>query len=286
MILLKSDENPPYKDGFHLHLVSDSTGETLESLVSAALVQFDGVQVQRHFWPLVRTPTQMRRLLTDIEEQPGLVMFTLVSQQIREVLEEGCQQANLPTLAVLDPVINILGTYFGREAMHQPGRQHIMDSNYFDRIDALHFTMAHDDGQMTEELAQADIILVGVSRTSKTPTSIYLANKGYKTANIPFVPDCPLPHELDVMKDSFVIGLTTSPDRLAQIRANRIRSLNEGRETSYADIEKIQEEVRQCRRYCTERKWPIIDVTRRSIEESAAAILGKYQQWHDQRARQ
>ena len=267
------------KDGFHLHLVSDSTGETLESLVSAALVQFDGVKVQRHFWPLVRTPAQMKRLLADIEEQPGLVLFTLVNPEIREALEEGCQKANLPTLAILDPVINILGTYFGREAQHLPGRQHIMDSNYFDRIDALHFTMAHDDGQLTEELAQADIILVGVSRTSKTPTSIYLANKGYKTANIPFVPDCPLPPELDHLHDKFVIGLTTSPERLAQIRANRLRSLNEGRETSYADIERIEDEVRACRRYCKDHGWPVIDVTRRSIEESAAAILGKYHQW-------
>lgn len=271
------------QSGFHLHLVSDSTGETLESLVSAALVQFEGVAVQRHYWPLVRSATQMQRLMTDIEEYPGLVMFTVVNDEIRAVLEQGCQAANLPTLAVLDPVINILGTYFGRKASAQPGRQHVMDSNYFDRIDALHFTMAHDDGQITEQLSAADIVLVGVSRTSKTPTSIYLANKGYKTANIPFVPRCPLPAELDHLTDTFVIGLTTSPDRLAQIRANRLRSLNEGRETSYADIEQIKEEVKECRRYCTEKGWPMLDVTRRSIEESAAAILGKFHQWQDHR---
>lgn len=275
---------------FHVHLVSDSTGETLEALVSAALVQFEGVLVKRHFWPLVKTPVQMKRLMEDISKQSGLVMYTLVDQEIRSVLVEACQMEGLPTLAILDPVINILGTFFGREPSHLPGRQHLMDQEYFKRIDALHFTMAHDDGQLTEGLSKADIILVGVSRTSKTPTSIYLANKGFKTANVPFVPGCPLPEILGKMTNSFVIGLTTSPERLSQIRANRLKSLNEGwgslnkgTETSYANIEKIQDEIRECKRYCRARNWPIIDVTRRSIEESAAAILSKYQYWRQQR---
>ena len=264
---------------FHLHLVSDSTGETLEAIISAALVQFEGVKVQKHFWPLMRTTMQMERVLDDIREQPGLVMYTLVNPDIRAVLEEGCRTSNLPVLSILDPVINLLGSYFNREASHMPGRQHTMNAEYFQRIDALHFTMAHDDGQLAEEIPNADIVLIGVSRSSKTPTSIYLANKGYKTANIPFVPDCPMPEILNALPNTFVIGLTTSPDRLVQIRTNRLRSIKEEEEVDYTDLDLIREEVKQCRRYCTERGWPTIDVTRRSIEETAAAVLNRYNVW-------
>lgn len=281
--------NTPHLDTFngdgpyHLHLVSDSTGETLEAIASAALVQFEGVDVNRHFWPLIRTPMQMQNVMEDIKEQPGLVMYTLVNPDIRSVLEKQCDEARLPMLSILDPAIELLGQFFGREASRTVGRQHMMDAQYFDRIDALHYTMAHDDGQLAEELDTADIILLGVSRTSKTPTSIYLANKGYKTANIPFVPNCPLPPQLETLTNTFVIGLTTSPDRLVQIRTNRLRSLHEDDETDYTDIEQIEEEVKACRRYCSQHKWPVIDVTRRSIEESAAAILGKYHQWLEKR---
>ncbi len=266
---------------FHIHLVSDSTGETLEAIASAALVQFEGVDINRHFWPLIRTPMQMQNVMADICDQPGLVMYTLVNPDIRRALEDGCEAAQLPMLSILDPVISTLAGFLGREASHRVGRQHMMDSHYFDRIDALHFTMAHDDGQLPGELEAADIILVGVSRTSKTPTSIYLANKGYKTANIPFVPSVPLPDELNHIKNRFVVGLTTSPERLVQIRTNRLRSLNEDQEGAYTDIAQIEEEVKACRRYCSERGWPVIDVTRRSIEETAAAILGRYQSWLD-----
>ena len=266
---------------FHLHLVSDSTGETLEAIISAALVQFEGVNVHKHYWPLIRTAMQMRRLMDDIVEHRGLVMYTLVNPEIREALEEGCIQANLPVLSILDPVINLLGSYFGQEASHKPGRQHMMDQHYFERIDALHYTMAHDDGQLAHDLDDADIILIGVSRSSKTPTSIYLANKGFKTANIPFVPNCPMPAALDSFQHKFVLGLTTSPDRLVQIRTNRLRSINEKEEADYTDLDFIREEVKQCRRYCTERGWPTLDVTRRSIEETAAAILNKHGQWQE-----
>ena len=264
---------------FHLHLVSDSTGETLEAIISAALVQFEGVNVHKHYWPLVRSAMQMSRLMEDIAEQPGLVMYTLVNKEIRGVLEKACMEANLPVLSILDPVINLLGSYFGQKASRKPGHQHIMDANYFQRIDALHFTMAHDDGQLVEDVTEADIILVGVSRSSKTPTSIYLANKGYKTMNVPFVPGCPMPTELDTIEDKFVLGLTTSIDRLVAIRTNRLRSINEDENGDYTDRERIQNEIKECRRYCTERGWQTIDVTRRSIEESAAAILHRYYAW-------
>ncbi|WP_374763131.1 pyruvate, water dikinase regulatory protein [Yunchengibacter salinarum] len=268
---------------FHLHLVSDSTGETLEAILSAALVQFEGVKVHKHFWPLIRSAMQMERLLDDIREEPGLVMYTLVNPEIRTVLEDGCAAADLPALSILDPVINLLGSYFGKQARNRPGRQHIMDRRYFDRIDALHYTLAHDDGVMTEDLWEADIILVGVSRSSKTPTSIYLANKGYKTANVPFVPDLPMPSELDRMTDRFIIGLTASPERLSQIRTNRLRAVGENGNGDYTDLDTIRDEVKACRRYCSAHGWPVLDVTRRSIEESAAAILNRYHLWREER---
>lgn len=274
-----SDKNGEY----HLHLVSDSTGETLEAIVSAALVQFEGVDVHKHYWPLVRTAAQMTRLMEDIKEHPGLILYTIVNPKIRDVLENECREVNLPILSILDPVINLLGSYLGVQASHKSGRQHILDADYFERIDALQFSMAHDDGQLVEDLPQADIVLVGVSRSSKTPTSIYLANKGYKTMNVPFVPNVPMPPMLDVLRDKFVIGLTTSPERLSQIRTNRLRSINEDEDGFYTDLDHIQDEIKQCRRYCTDRGWQTIDVTRRSIEESAAAILNRYHAWLDAR---
>jgi regulator of PEP synthase PpsR (kinase-PPPase family) len=277
-------QHPTVQNGeYHLHLVSDSTGETLEAIVSAALVQFEGVQVHKHYWPMVRSAMQMMRLMEDIKENPGLIMYTLVNPEIRDVLNTESSKASLPTLPILDPVINLLGSYLGVQASHKPGRQHTLDAHYFERIDALQFSMAHDDGQLIEDLPQADIILIGVSRSSKTPTSIYLANKGYKTMNVPFVPNVPMPALLDILRDKFVIGLTTSPDRLVQIRTNRLRSINEEDEGDYTDLELIQDEIKQCRRYCTDRGWQTIDVTRRSIEESAAAILNKYSLWLDAR---
>ncbi|NVJ69919.1 MAG: kinase/pyrophosphorylase [Alphaproteobacteria bacterium] len=272
---------PGSETDFHLHLVSDSTGETLEAIVQAALVQFEGVEVKKHYWPLVRSAMQMNRLMDDIREEPGLIMYTLVNPEIREALESACMKENLPVLSILDPVINLLGSYFGVQASHNPGKQHKMDTHYFERIDALQFTMAHDDGVLVQDMPQADIVLVGVSRSSKTPTSIYLANKGYKTINVPFVPGVPMPRELDEIKNKFVIGLTTSAERLVAIRTNRLRSINEETEGDYTDMSHIQDEIKECRKYCSARGWPTIDVTRRSIEETAAAILNRYNQWID-----
>ena len=266
------------KTKFHIHMVSDATGETMESIAKAALVQFKGVDCKKHFWPMVRRPKQMIKILDDIAKNPGLVLFTLVNDDIRSVLIKGCHNLRLPFLSLLDPAIMALGSFFGLRATGLPGQQHVLDENYFNRIDALHFTMAHDDGQMVCDVGSADIVIVGVSRTSKTPTSIYLANRGFRTANIPFVLGCPMPKELDLIKKRFVIGLTASPDRLVKIRTNRLRSLNELSSTEYVDMEKIKEEVRECRKYFAVRGWPVIDATRRSIEETAAAILTLYKQ--------
>lgn len=263
----------------HLHLVSDSTGETLEGLLQASLSQFEDVNTIKHHWPLIRTSKQMDRILEDINEHHGLVLYTIVNEEIRDTLEKGCKEKGLPVLAIMDPLINLLGSYFGVAPKGQAGRQHALDDNYFARIEALDFTMAHDDGQLTEDLHMSNIILVGVSRTSKTPTSIYLANKGYKTANVPFVPNCPMPPELDDAKDNFVIGLTTSPDRLSQIRTNRLNSLNERGVTDYTEVDRIKDEVKLCRKYCGERGWQVLDVTRKSVEETAASIIHKYHTW-------
>ncbi|WP_281299938.1 MULTISPECIES: pyruvate, water dikinase regulatory protein [unclassified Iodidimonas] len=266
-------EKPPAPQRFHLHLVSDSTGETLEAMAKAALVQFEDARAEKHIWPMVRTARQMERIMEFIEDRPGLVMYTLVNEDIRRELTRHCSALNIQHVSVLDPVISALGQFLGAQSRGLPGRQHEMDRDYFDRIDALHFTMAHDDGQMAHDLLAADIILVGVSRTSKTPTSIYLANKGFKTANIPFVPNAVLPPELYGPLNALVVGLTASPDRLVQVRTNRLRSMREAPSTSYVDMEAVKLEVLACRRLCSDNHWPVIDVTRRSIEETAAAIL-------------
>ncbi|MGF1606409.1 MAG: pyruvate, water dikinase regulatory protein [Rhodothalassiaceae bacterium] len=264
---------------FHLHLVSDATGETLEAIATAAAVQFDQVRLHKHLWPLVRTAAHMARIMDDIERRPGLVLYTLVNEGIREVLVTRCDKAGLPHLSVLDPVIGALGRFLGRQATQQPGRQHAMDNRYFRRIEAMDFTMAHDDGLIPEDLHQADIILVGVSRTSKTPTAIYLANRGYKVANVPFVPGRDMPAVLDGPLDALVVGLTTTPERLMQVRGNRLRQLNHTGRSDYVDHEHVVEEIRACRKFCNARRWPVIDVSRRSIEETAAAILKLYEEF-------
>lgn len=260
----------------HVHLVSDATGETLKSVAKAALVQFQKSQeeVETHTWALVRKPLQMERVVEAIAAMGGLVLFTIVDQELREILIKGCAKAKLPVVPVLDPVIHAFGKYLGEKAINLPGRQHELDAEYFYRIDAMHFTIAHDDGQHLEDLEKADIVLVGVSRTSKTPTSIYLANRGYKTANVPIVPGLAIPAEVEKLKNPLVVGLTTSPDRLVSIRKNRLISMNQSTETSYVDDERVKEELAIARKLCTKHNWPMIDVTRRSIEETAASILG------------
>ncbi len=272
----------------HIHLVSDATGETLKSVAKAALVQFQKSQeeVETHTWALVRKPLQMERVVEAIAAMGGLVLFTIVDQELREILVKGCAKAKLPIVPVLDPVIMAFGKYLGEKAVNLPGRQHEMDAEYFHRIDAMHFTIAHDDGQHLEDLDKADIVLVGVSRTSKTPTSIYLANRGLKTANVPIVPGLIIPPEVESLKNPLVVGLTASPDRLVSIRRSRLISMNQTTETAYVDDERIKEELMIARKLCAKHNWPIIDVTRRSIEETAAAILNLHNRREEQRKQQ
>ncbi len=257
----------------HLHLVSDSTGETLEMIAKAALAQFDDAEVTRHFWPMVRSRQHLDRIMPDIGQNPGLVLFTLVNEDTRKRLEDQCRASGLPAVPALDAVTEALESQLGQEAHGKPGRQHAMDEAYFDRVEAIQFTIAHDDGVGHEDWEEADILLAGVSRTSKTPTSIYLANRGYKTANIPIVVESPPPDALFGLRRPLVIGLTTAPDRLVQIRRNRLLSLHEDTETTYVQDDKVREELKYARRMFADNGWPVIDVTRRSIEETAAAAI-------------
>ncbi len=250
-------------------------------IAKAALAQFENADVIRHFWPMVRSQQHLDRILGELANNPGLVLFTLVNPEIRARLEEKCRVLGLPMVPALDAVTAALATQLGQKAQARPGRQHMMDEAYFDRVAAIHYTIAHDDGVGWEDWEDADILLAGVSRTSKTPTSIYLANRGFKVANIPLVVESPPPAALFSLRRPLVVGLTTAPERLVQIRRNRLLSLNESAETSYADSDRVNDELRFARRMFADNGWPVIDVTRRSIEETAAAIIRLYQE-HDQ----
>lgn len=263
---------------FHLHLVSDSTGETVGSVARAAIVQFDDVEAHEHTWPLVRTRGQLDKVLAGIEAHPGIVMYTLVDKGLRDILKAECLKRSLPCIPVLAPVLAELTTYLGMESSSLPGRQHELDDKYFSRVEAINYTLAHDDGQAAWDLNEADIILIGVSRTSKSPTCVYLANRGFKTANIPFVKAELLPPDLELLKKPLIVGLTISADRLVQIRKTRLQSLKQEEDTNYVDRENVEEEIKESRRFFAKHKWPVIDVTRRSVEETAANIIQQFQE--------
>ncbi|MEO1197802.1 MAG: pyruvate, water dikinase regulatory protein [Pseudomonadota bacterium] len=260
----------------HLHLISDATGETLIAVARAATAQYSSVRSIDHVYPLVRSRKQLDRVLAEIEAAPGLVLYTLIDQDLIDWLETRCKELGVPCVSVLEPVLRIFQSYLGLEKNPTVGGQHVLNQEYFRRIDALNFALVHDDGQLPDDLNEADIVLLGVSRTSKTPTSIYLANRGVRVANVPIVPDIPLPEKLDEIDPEtgpLVVGLIASPDRIVQIRQNRLLSLNADDTTSYVDRDAVAEEVARTRKFCGRRSWPTIDVTRRSIEETAAAVL-------------
>ncbi len=261
----------------HLHLVSDSTGETLESIAKAGLARFEGVEAIKHFWPMVRSEGHLDRVIEEIARKPGLIIYTLVDGGVRDRLEQRCTSLGLPIVSPLDPTIGALSELLGQVATRRPGRQHVMDKAYFQRVDAINYTMVHDDGAAHDDWEEADIVLAGVSRTSKTPTSIYLANRGYKTANIPIVPQSPPPATLFALKRPLVVGLTTAPDRLVMIRRNRLLTLGQSPDTDYVDLGGIESELAFARRLFADHDIPVIDVTRRSIEETAAAIINLVQ---------
>ena len=261
---------------FHLYLVSDSTGETLIAVSRAAAAQYASMSAIEHIYPLVRTPQQLDKILNELESAPGIVLYTLVDHDLARRLETACQESGCPCLSILDPVLNMFQAYLGTTSSLRPGAQHVLDADYFKRIDALNYTMMHDDGQMTDDMELADIVLVGISRTSKTPTSIYLANRGFKTGNIPLVPGISVPPQLERLKNPLVVGLVASPERIGQIRQNRLLALNADEDSPYIDRTAIAEELAFSRKLCLRNNWPMIDVTRRSIEETAAAVIDLY----------
>ncbi len=258
---------------FNLHLVSDSTGETVGSVARAALVQFDNVEPEEFLWTLVRSKSQMDKVIEGIAQNPGPVLFTLVDSAIRDQLKMECAKRNLPCIAVIAGVVSELSGYLGQETHASPGKQHELNEEYFTRVDAINYALAHDDGQGHWDLEEADIILVGVSRTSKSPTCVYLAYKGFKSANIPFVIDCPLPPSLEELKKPLIVGLTINPERLLQIRKTRLQSINQEMDTNYVDMEYMEREIAQSRKLFQKNRWPVIDVTKRSVEETATTII-------------
>ncbi len=267
---------------FHIHLVSDSTGETLNAMARAVCARFDDVLPIEHIYALVRSRRQLDRVLREIEGAPGVVLHTIVDKELRAALEQGCRDLEMSCIAALDPLVTALGRYLGASLSTRVGAQHALDSGYFERMDALNYAMAHDDGQAGGDLESADVVLVGVSRTSKTPTSIYLAHRGVRAANIPLVPGADPPDRLYALKRPLIVGLTVSPDRLVQIRRNRLLSLREDRESAYIEQEAVRDELVRARRLFERQGWPVIDVTRRSVEETAAAVINLLSARHGQ----
>ena len=264
---------PRFATYFHIHLVSDSTGETLNAMARAVCARFDDVLPIEHIYSLVRSTRQLERVLQEIEGTPGVVLHTIVDKHLRATLEQGCRELDMTCVAALDPLVGALARYLGASLSTRVGAQHALDNDYFNRMDALNYAIGHDDGQGAQDLEAADVVLVGVSRTSKTPTSIYLAHRGVRAANVPLVPGSEPPAQLFTLKRAVVVGLTVSPDRLVQIRRNRLLNLRQDRESSYIEMESVREEIIRARRLFEKHGWPVIDVTRRSVEETAAAVI-------------
>ncbi|MEM8813275.1 MAG: pyruvate, water dikinase regulatory protein [Pseudomonadota bacterium] len=264
----------PNRNFFHIHLVSDSTGETLLTVARAAAARYENIHAIEHVYPLVRSTVQMERVIRDIEAAPGIVLYTLVDDGLVDALEGACREFSLPCRNVLDPIHNVFQAYLNLPLTAKIGGQHALDADYFRRIEALNYTMMHDDGQLPDDLETADVILVGISRTSKTPTSMYLANRGIKTVNVPIVPTLTFPERIKQAIGPLIVALTASPDRILHIRRNRLMTLNASNEDNpYVDRRAIAEEIAYTKRLCVETGWPVIDVTRRSIEETAAEVL-------------
>jgi len=259
---------------FHLHLISDATGETLLAAGRAAAAQYKDARAIEHIYPLIRNERQLTKVMEEIDQEPGIVLYTVVDQALARRIDERCQAMGLPYVSVLEPVIAVFQSYLGTPAGRRVGAQHVLDADYFRRIDALNFTMMHDDGRLPDDIEEADVVLIGISRTSKTPTSIYLANRGIKTANVPIVPDVPIPPALIEAKRPLVVGLVATAERISQIRQNRILGAGGmGDVQAYVDRSSIAQELAYARQICTRHGWQMIDVTRRSIEETAAAIV-------------
>jgi regulator of PEP synthase PpsR (kinase-PPPase family) len=260
-------------NAFHVHLVSDATGETLNAIAKAALAQFEDVDVQEHPYTMVRSRRQLERAVEHIAAVPGLVFFTLASPELRNELLAQCAKLSIPCLDLLEGPVAAMRLFLGVSETHRPGGQHEVDQRYLQRIEAMNFTIQHDDGQSLDTIDEAQVILVGASRTSKTPTCVYLAIRGVRCANVPLVPGIPVPPSLLTARKPLVVGLWASAERLIQVRRNRLSTMGEARDTDYVELESVRAEITKTRRLFEQHGWTDIDVSRRSIEETAAAIL-------------
>ncbi|MDX2265030.1 MAG: pyruvate, water dikinase regulatory protein [Hyphomicrobiales bacterium] len=258
---------------YNLHMVSDASGETLLAIGKAAAVQYSSVTAIKHLHPMVRNREKLQAALAAIEQAPGIVLYTIINADLSREIEARCSELNVPCVPVLRTVLQALEAYIGAPSEPVVAGQHNLDAEYFRRIEAMNFTMMHDDSQHADNLELADIVLIGISRTSKTPTSIYLANRGLKTANVSLVPNMPLPPTLESLKKPLVVGLIASADRIADVRRNRDLGVDASRLDNYIDRRAIMEEIAFTKRICVRNGWPMIDVTRRSIEETAAEIV-------------
>ncbi len=268
------NDSSPSESFFHLHLVSDATGETLITAARAVSSQYTHSIAIEHVYPLVRRQSQLDKVLESIDREPGIVLYTIVDKQIAACLVKQCGAMGIPSVSLLKPVFNIFQSYLGSPTQQKVGAQHALDIDYFNRIEALDFTMAHDDGVLPLDIEDTDIILVGISRTSKTPTSIYLANRGVKTANFPLVPNIPVPDAIINAKKPLVVALVATANHIFHVRQNReLGAKSTIGDEVYTNRASIAEELSHTRKLCKQNNWPIIDVTRRSIEEASAAIL-------------
>ena len=270
----RAREKVSKKTFFHLHLISDSTGETLSTTGRAAAAQYTNWRAVEHVTPMVRSEEKLEKALAEVDASPGIVLYTMVDRELEKILVNRCAALGVPAVNVLQPVISVFDGFLGDTMSGRVGAQHTMDEHYFDRLEAVQFAMAHDDGNLPDNFEEADIILIGISRTSKTPTSIYLAQRGFKTIKIPLVPGVDLPESLFSAQGPLIVALVASAERILQVRENRLLAFDRDLTGDiYVDRASIQEELAMTRRLCKQNNWPMIDVSKRSVEETAAAIL-------------
>ena len=259
---------------YQIYLISDSTGETLDRIFIAIKAQFKNIDYKIHTYSFTRTENQILKILSDAEKHSdSIILYSIVDSNLAKYLSNTSEDKKIPCFGVLGDLILSFSKLLNQKAIHKPSAQHVLDDEYYKRIEAIQYTMQHDDGKKLDDISKADIVLLGVSRTNKTPTSIYLANRGYKTVNIPLVLDQKIPEDLKVNKTSCIIGLIADPERLSDIRRNRVAIMKDQNLKEYTDLNFIKKEVEDSKSLFKKNNWPIIDVTRRSVEETAASIL-------------
>ncbi len=273
---------PATDQEIHIHLVSHASGEMIEMLARNACALFDGVKANRTLWKYTRSLAQMPQILASIAETGGFVLHSIAATDLRAALEQGCEHLRVPCVFALDPIVRQMSTHFDLPVTHRTSVRDVIDEDYYRRVEAMKFTLAHDDGQAADDLRGADVVLVGVSRATKTPTCMFLASQGIKAANVPLVPGIPLPADLRRNKEALVVGLTIDPARLASVRAARLRALRQDDGLPYAEEASLRREVREAKMLCRRHGWDVIDVTNRSIEQTAAMIIELLRQHRDE----